>query len=318
MDPLVQWIELLRPRTTLWSRIEAHGSWALGFHARQDMLFCSIVQGSCLLIREGEVPIPLGEGDFWLVKTSKPFRLASSEQADVTDSEVAYAAARQEPLRLGNGDGAQVVLRGGKFMFDSGNEQMLTSLLPPVIHVAADAGSAGRVHQLLRMNAEESEGDSPGAGFVVARLMELLLVELLRTRSSGRSKTASGLLAGLADPVVEPALKAMHSKIAYRWTLAELARVAGVSRSGLAERFARVMGRGPIEYLIDWKMAVAKDELRRGVKSLGEIAFAIGFQSESAFSTAFRREVGVPPSRYATSIALAIRTPTTERHRAHP
>ena len=112
----------------------------------------------------------------------------------------------------------------------------------------------------------------------------------------------TGLLGGLADPVTARALSAMQKDVADSWTVSSLGRLCGVSRSTFAARFRQIMGTGPIEYLLHWRMALAKDELRRGSKSIGEIALAIGFQSSSAFSTAFSRAVGSSPKGFAVSV----------------
>ncbi len=135
--------------------------------------------------------------------------------------------------------------------------------------------------------------------FIIVRLMELILVEILRNQALRLDQEHTGLIAGLADAVTARALTAMHNDVAHGWTVAELARLCGVSRSSFAVRFRDVVGTGPIDYLLHWRMALAKDELRRGDRSSGEIALAIGFQSSSAFSTAFTRAIGYSPKRYA-------------------
>jgi AraC-like DNA-binding protein len=129
--------------------------------------------------------------------------------------------------------------------------------------------------------------------------MELILVEMLRRDTPKVDDRSTGLIAGLRAPAIRSALLAMHGEIARAWNVAELARLCGVSRSGFATRFKDVLGVGPIEYLMHWRMAVAKDELRRGTRSISEIALAVGFQSSSAFSTSFTRAVGCSPKRFA-------------------
>ncbi|WP_246650318.1 helix-turn-helix transcriptional regulator [Rhizobium laguerreae] len=139
----------------------------------------------------------------------------------------------------------------------------------------------------------------PAGDFVIGRLVELIFVEIMRSHHSSASTENKGLLAGLADKVTEPALAAMHRDVVRSWTVAELAKLSGVSRSTFATRFRKVVGTGPIEYLLSWRIALAKQELLAGMKSVSEIAFEIGFQSSSAFSSAFTREVGAPPSHFA-------------------
>lgn len=297
MDPFLELIQLLRPRATLVTRVEAGGVWGLSFKQREDLLFCWVERGACQLTRPGFEPLSLGTDDFLLIRTSTPFSLVSNPSVPAIDSEAVLAAAGSVAV-LGDETPASVILRGGRFVFESANEQMLTGLLPQVVHIAAAADASERVRTLLRMNEAESTAPSPGSQFVVTRLMELMLVEILRGRASLSDSMQPGLMAGLADPVTEQALIAMHGEVARSWTTAKLARLCGVSRSALSARFSRVVGLGPIEYLQRWRMAIAKDELRRGTRNLNEIAFQIGFQSASAFSSAFKRAEGCSPRSY--------------------
>jgi AraC-like DNA-binding protein len=151
------------------------------------------------------------------------------------------------------------------------------------------------------MNETESLQPGPGSEFIIGRLMELILVEILRGGALRVDQEQTGLLAGLADPVTARALSAIHRDLARDWTVHDLALLSAVSRSAFAARFRKIMGTGPIEYILNWRMARAKDELRYGTRSVSQIAFDIGFQSSSAFSTAFTRSVGYSPKRYADS-----------------
>ena len=299
MDPFLDLIRLLRPQATLWARIDAAGRWGVSFRKHDDLLFCWVEQGDCLLTRPDIEPVTLQAGDFALVRTSTPFTLTSDPSHEPEDSETIVATTGKTAMRLGDNTGPCTVLRGGRFVFDTANEEMLTALLPPLVHVSAGDNSSERLHTLLSLNESESSKPGPGSGFVIARLMDLILVEILRSEVLQLRPAQSGLFAGLADPVLAVALSAMHEHTAKAWTVGELARRCGTSRSAFATRFRTTVGVGPIEYLQRWRLAVAKDELRRTNRSVSEIALAIGFQSGSAFSTAFTRAVGCSPSRYA-------------------
>jgi AraC-like DNA-binding protein len=133
----------------------------------------------------------------------------------------------------------------------------------------------------------------PASDFIVTRLVEVILVELLRQEALRVDKERIGLLAGLSDAITARALSTLHSDIARDWTVAALARSCNVSRSTFAAHFRKVVGIGPIEYLLRWRMTIAREELRNGSRSIGDIAFMIGFQSSSAFSTAFTKATGV-------------------------
>ena len=262
---------------------------------------CWVERGECLLTRPDCAPVRLQTDDFVLIRSSTPFKLTSDPTARPVDIEAAVAGTKQTWLSIGEGDGSPMTLRAGRFVFDTANEDMLMELLPQLVHIAAGDASSERLRSLLTMNEREFRHPGPGSEFVIARLMELILVEILRTPASRVGAEHTGLLAGLADPTVSRALSAMHADVAHDWTVAALARLCAVSRSSFATRFRAVVGKGPIEYLLRWRMALAKDELRRGELSIGEIALAIGFQSSSAFNTAFSRAVGRSPKRFAAS-----------------
>jgi len=303
MDPFLDVVQLLRPRATLWSKIEGFGRWGLAFRKRDDLLFCRVERGECHLLRPKLAPVLLRPDDFVLIHTSTPFVLTSDPTMEPEDSEELVAAAKSVSLQLGEGAESPVTLRGGRFVFDTANESLLWELLPSLLHVAADDTSSWRVRSLLKLNEMETLQPGPGSEFLIARLMELILVEMLRRETPKADDRSTGLIAGLLDPAIASALLAMHGEIAREWSVAELARLCGVSRSGFATRFKGVLGVGPIEYLMHWRMAVAKDELRRGTRSISEIALAVGFQSPSAFSTSFTRAVGCSPKRFAGKAA---------------
>jgi AraC-like DNA-binding protein len=261
-------------------------------------LFCWVEAGECLLTRSGIDAICLRTGDFAFIRTSSPFALASDAEVEPEDSETLVGTTGTTELVLGERIGRSAMLRCGRFVFDTANEALLWGLLPSLIHIAAEQEISWRLRSLLTMNDAEGQHPGPGSDLVVSRLMELTLLELLRSEGPRLKPGAQGLLSGLADPVIAKSLTAIHGAVAGVWTVAKLARVCSVSRSTFATRFRAVMGIGPIEYLANWRIAVAKDELSYGTKSIGEIALSVGFQSSSAFSTAFTRVVGCSPKRF--------------------
>jgi AraC-like DNA-binding protein len=299
MDPFTDLIGLLKPQATLWGRISGTGKWGVSFRKRDDLLFCWIEAGECQLTRSHTDSVLLRTGDFALIRTSSPFSLTSDPELEPEESEAIVAATGSTELVLGETTGSSAMLRCGRFVFDTTNETLLWSLLPSLIHIAADQQISLRLRSLLGMNDDEAQHPGPGSDLMVSRLMELILLELLRTEIVRLKPGAKGLLSGLADPVIAKSLSAMHGEVASTWTVANLARLSGVSRSTLATRFRAVMGIGPIEYLANWRIALAKDELCCGTKAIGEIALSVGFQSSSAFSTAFTRAVGCSPKRFA-------------------
>jgi AraC-like DNA-binding protein len=239
------------------------------------------------------------QGDFALLYTATPFTLASDASVEPVDSEMAVAATKNVWLKLGSGTDRPVTLHAGKFLVEKANEDLLAGLLPPLVHIESGDASLSRVRSLLTMNERETRQPGPASEFVIERLVELILVEILRTNRLRVGEELTGLVAGLVNPVTARALVAMHRDVAHGWTVDELAKLCAVSRSTFAIKFRSIVGTAPIEYLLRWRMALAKDDLSRGTRSVSEIAFAIGFQSSSAFTTAFTREVGCSPTRFA-------------------
>jgi len=190
-----------------------------------------------------------------------------------------------------------VRLLGGYFVFDSPDAELLVSLLPALVHMRG----ADRLTTLTRLLGEEAREHRPGRDLLLSRLVEVLLIEALRALQG--DDTPPGLLRGLPDTRVSAAIRRMHGDPARPWTVVELAREAALSRSAFFDRFTRIVGVPPMEYLLAWRMAVAKDLLRRHDVTLSEVAERVGYSSESTFSTAFSRHVGQAPGGYARALA---------------
>ena len=300
-------MRLLRPRATLSGGVEASGRWAIAYDQGKELVFCRIAHGACQLLRPGHDPIDLVSDDFVLIRTVAPFILASGPAVAPVDSRALIEVAKERNdkiVRLGDGLGGSVGLRAGKFLFDTANANFLNDLLPTFIHVRSSDTALRHVRNLLAMNEVEARDPGPGSEFIIVRLIELVLVDILRSQAADPDQKHGRLLAGLADPVTAKALSAMHGDVAHGWSVAELAKRCGVSRSTLAARFRQTLGMGPMEYLLRWRMALAKDELRNGRLTIGEIAEMIGFQSSSAFSTAFSRTTGCSPKCFRSSLQV--------------
>ncbi|MBY3416319.1 AraC family transcriptional regulator [Rhizobium laguerreae] len=291
-------MQVLRPRATLFGGFEGRGQWGLAFRARNDLLFCWVEQGECLVLKDGCLPVALGAGDFLLIGTSTPFRLASNISAASVDSEEAVRRSHGKRLRLGAGEAAVVSAHAGKFVVSKANANLLDGLLPQLVRISAEDPSLERIRKLLAMNRAESLAPGPASEFVINRLVELILIEILRNALNDADANLRGVLSGLADRHTQKAIAAMHGDVARAWTVAELARLCGASRASFSAKFKRVLGVGPIEYLQRWRIALAKDKLDKGAMTVSEIAFSLGFGSSSAFSTAFKRMVGCSPARY--------------------
>jgi len=205
-------------------------------------------------------------------------------------------------FRLGTQDvPAEVRMLLGYCAFGSPDAALLVSLLPQLVHVRGEP----RLATLVQLVIEESRAQRPARDVILARLIEVMLIEALR--SSTISEASPGLVRGLADCRLAAVLKSMHANPAHPWTVVELAKQAALSRSAFFERFSRAVGVAPMEYLLTWRMAVAKNLLRHKENAIAEIAERVGYSSASTFSVAFTRHVGVPPARYGREQSAALR-----------
>lgn len=303
MDPLSQTIAMLRPRGLLWKQFEAGGDWAARFPSHDGAVFCQIVSGSCLFQMPGQTPRQFSDGDFFFITAPPVWTLGTDPTlvpADFTRPDAPSGVhATTHGATHGDGQsGPALQLLGGYFRFDDVNSALRRSVLPDLVEVSSQGQGGARLKGVLESIGDEATSDRPGRSLVLDRLLELLLVEVIRNAGTRSRSSYSGLLAGLSDHRIAAALDALHADIKQSWTIVKLADIAGMSRSAFAERFCRTVGLPPIDYLGQWRMAVAKDMLRTGDHRLAEIAFACGYQSASAFSTAFTRAVGCPPSRF--------------------
>lgn len=293
-DPLSEVIALLQPRAVFSKAISGAGRWGVRYSDFGQPSFCAVLEGSCRLAVDGAPAVTLEAGDFVLLPATPGFTLSGFEpvQPERVDPKVTPAPTGE--VRHGTRGGRpDVRLLGGYFVFDSPDAALLVSLLPALLHVRG----VERLSALVRLVRDETSERRSGRDLVLTRLVEVMLIEALRSASA--EGAPPGLLRGLSDPRLAPALRRMHGQLARSWTVAELAKAAALSRSAFFDRFTRTVGLSPMEYLLAWRMAVARDLLRRHDLGIAEVAERVGYGSASTFSTAFSRHVGQPPSRYA-------------------
>ena len=172
----------------------------------------------------------------------------------------------------------------------------LLSALPRMMHVSERAG--GALQQFVQFAIAESRNPRPGGECVLGRLSELMFVDVIRRYLETLPADRTGWLAGLREPFVGKALTALHRSPAREWTLEGLSREVGLSRSALAERFTEYVGQPPMQYLTNWRMQLAASHLLAGTDAVAAIAEKVGYESEAAFSRAFKKAVGTPPSQW--------------------
>lgn len=293
-DPLAQVVGLLQPSASFSKSVDAAGSWLVRRSEAGRPFYCAILDGACRLSVRGRDLIILGKGDFVLIPAAYDFTMSSLEPPSPEGIETVPVEMRPGLFRLGSAVGPPSVrILVGYCVFGSNDATLLVSLLPQLVHVRGER----RLTTLVQLVDEESRGDRPGRGVILSRLIEVLLIEALR--SMAEPAAPPGLLRGLADDRLAVALRRMHERPTWPWTVTQLAKEAAISRSVFFERFRQAVGVAPMEYLLQWRMALAKDLLRRKEGSVAEVAERVGYSSASTFSAAFARHVGLPPTAYA-------------------
>jgi AraC-like DNA-binding protein len=282
----------------------ARGDWAWRFPGDIGVVFGLVVSGICRFQLVGAEERELRSGDYLLMAAPPPWTLRGGGDAAVEEEfESVYSRILADPVEQDSDDTDVVRLIGGHFAFDSANVEMLEAFLSPTVQVrAVKDGQGGRLSGIFAMIDEEASANRPGEAAMLSRLIEIVLIELLRTPAALPDERRRGVLAGLADPRIAAALRAFHADIRQPWSVGSLARAAGMSRSVFSQRFTDLVGEPPMTYVLQWRMAFARDALKFSDRSIDEIAFESGYASASAFSTAFTRSVGQPPARFAREI----------------
>jgi AraC-like DNA-binding protein len=199
--------------------------------------------------------------------------------------------------------GDETVLLAGSFAFEFSNAHLVLDSLPPFMLIPADNPSAAILRGTLEILDSEVRNGRMGASLVTRRLADVLLVQALRAYFAMHGNDSAGWIGALTDPRIGAALNLMHGDVAHPWTIEELARAVGMSRSGFALRFKNLVGLPPLDYLLRWRMQLARDSLRREVP-VASIAARLGYTSESAFGNAFKRIYGRAPKRYWSATEL--------------
>ena len=305
MDVLTDIIGLLRPATVLLGGMAGAGRWGVRVPPQPGPIFYLVTQGRCWFGAGEGVPVELHAGDCILSARPLDDSFVSLPGVAKPLSDDAFKAAHWVDGEVRVGDPTLAVetrIVGGLVRCEPANADLLVGLLPRFVCVRASEQAAGRLHALVALVREEAAEARAGRDAILCRLIEVMLIEILRREAAALAPPV-GLLGGLADPRLARALGHIHADVARRWTVGELARRVGMSRSVFARRFGETVGVAPVEYLLRWRMALAKDALMRRDGRLDEIAEAVGYKSASAFSTAFSRRVGCPPSEYGSAPA---------------
>jgi AraC-like DNA-binding protein len=324
VDPITDVFKTMHVASVVQARLEATAPWGLRHegeaakeavpHAAaseywksQIAHFGMVSRGNCWLSVEGMGdPLPLTGGDCFLLAPGSTYALRDNPRTP------AHSFCEVAPKNGSNvihygGGGVPTTIISGWFRFDQTSVKPLKRLLPDLILVKADQAQTLALHATLQLLASEMAEPAPGAEVMVNRLADVLFIQCVRAHiASSSASCQSGWLRAIFDPKIGAALKAMHESVENPWTVETLAVAANMSRSAFALRFKELLGETPLEYLTNWRMYKATGLLQEDDKKLFEVAKSVGYDSDAAFSKAFKRVLGVAPREYRRSAAEAL------------
>ena len=261
--------------------------------------FAMLSRGNCWLSVEGIAePIPLTGGDCFLLAKGASIVLRDSPRTTPKWTFREVGASANGRIALCGGGGVPTTIVCGSLSFDRASLKPITQLLPSFILMKADQARTLALHNTVQALASEMAEQAPGSEVVATRLAEVLVIHLLRAHIASEPERSEGWLRAVFDPQMGTALRAIHNRVKTPWTVETLAEAAGMSRSAFAARFKQLLGQTPLEYVTGWRMQKAIQLLEQRDKKLIDIARSVGYESDAAFSKAFKRVVGANPGEY--------------------
>ena len=308
MDALAGLLDGPRARGAFLLRSVLDPPWSLRIRDRAPLTLITMVRGGGWVVPDGDEPVRLCPGDVVVVRGPQPYTVADDpgtppqivihpgNRSTTPDGEELCEAMNLGVRTWGSGPGGATVMLTGTYQLGSEVGQRLLDALPALVVVCRDDWDC----PLVPLLADEIVRDEPGQQVVLDRLLDLLLIAVLRSWLSRADAPAWYRAHG--DPVVGQALRLLHDDPAHPWTVATLAAKVGVSRATLARRFTALVGEPPMEYLTGWRLALAADLLREPDATVGAVARKVGYGSGFALSAAFKRVRGVSPQQYRASV----------------
>ena len=300
-DPLGEILHQLRLTGSLYCRSTLSGDWSLAMPSLPgSMMFHIITRGECWLQVEDEAPRPMGQGTLALIPHGRGHSISSDPQLPPTplfDAGIRKISERYEVLEI-QGAGATTELTCGVMGFDQALGHQLLQQLPPLMILdSLDHCGEQWLHSTLEFIRCEASDLKPGGETIITHLADILVIQLIRHWLERSDRGEQGWLAALRDQHIGVALRAIHHQPDKHWTVDSLARECGLSRSGFSARFTQLMGNSVKRYLTEWRMRLAHQRLQQQSVPLIVLAEELGYQSEAAFSRAFKRIIGVSPGR---------------------
>jgi AraC-like DNA-binding protein len=304
MDVLSDVLETLRLESTVFAHGELPAPWGIRTEAHGDFSFHIVASGNCWLDVDGTEGAEVASGDVVIVSRGRGHALRDARDTPAQPLEE-FLATGGFGARVGKAlapserqKGRGTLLVCGCFQLDGLPGDPLIGALPPVMHAKNLINDVAWLRESVSLLGRESTSEEPGAETVVNRVCDALFVYVLRRLLAELPSGETSWLHALADDHLASALRNIHDKPANPWTVADLAARAGMSRSAFAAHFTKMVGEAPIEYLIRWRLRKAATMLRATTAGIAEIAKTVGYDSEAAFSKAFKRSIGVTPGAF--------------------
>lgn len=305
MDVLTDVLQTVRARAACSGRIEASAPWGFEIPASDQARFHVVLEGrACLRLADGQV-VELERGDLVAMPHGDGHALLDSvDSPSIPLAELLRQRERGHHMRIGGG-GERASLWSGRIEFEDRRGNPLLAVLPQVIVLRGElARNVQWLEPTLAILSCESASERPGAQTVVSRLADVIFIQIVRGHLATLGRDGTGWLAALADPQVGAALALVHQDPRLNWTVQELAQRVAMSRSAFAARFTKLVREPPLHYVTRWRMLKAASLLRDGQATIAQIAETVGYDSEAAFSKAFKRALGVAPGAYRRGARL--------------
>ena len=311
LDPITDIFKTLHVTAFGLHRLEATAPWGVKQEnepktqagrktPRTDLAhFAMLSRGNCWLSVQGIAdPMPLTGGDCFLLAKGTSIVLRDSPRTRPKWTFNEIGAKANGGVALYGGGGAPTTIVCGSLSFDRASLKPVSQLLPNFILMKADEARTLALHNTVQALASEMSEQVPGSEVIATRLAEVLFIQVLRAHIASRPQSSKGWLRAIFDPQIGTALNAIHGSVNTLWTVGALAEATGMSRSAFAARFKELLGQAPLEYVTEWRMQKAMQLLEERDKKLIDVARSVGYESDAAFSKAFKRVVGINPGGY--------------------
>ncbi|RYZ91659.1 MAG: AraC family transcriptional regulator [Proteobacteria bacterium] len=301
-DPFSELLHFAKTESSAGGGLQAAKPWAIAFSKLEKIKCFGIVRGSCWLRFENSKWNKVEEGDILMLSGLKSYILASAPEVKAIASKKIFPTERGTFATIGSPSKADFEFVGGHTSLDEMSRKLLQSSLPSVVHIKSSDPNSASLMSILKQLAQEYKEQRPGSEVICNQLSHLLFLKILRGSVEAPEMLKPGWLRSVGNSKILPAIQAIHAAPGNSWTVAKLASACSLSRSTFMDLFGRETSISPLQYLAEWRMLLARQQIKNNASSVGELAESLGYSSESAFSHAFKRIVGKSPKAYREGV----------------